>query len=438
MNIRDLNGCRICILGFGREGQATLRALVKHAPQAVVTIADRKVLGEHGDYQVQSGEGYLSGLGRFDWIVKSPGIPPSPELELIRHKLTSATDLFLGTVRSTGATVIGVTGSKGKSTTASLIHAILKADGRATHLVGNIGHPALDYIEEASRSTAFVAEMSSYQLMTVTASPKVGVVTSFFPEHLDYHGSLQAYWLAKANIARFQGPGDALFYNGAFEECRSIAALSLGKRIPFSAANSPVQIKETQLLGEHNRANVAGAYSVASYLGIGDDVSIPAIMQFRGLPHRLEAIGIHDGIEWVDDAISTTPESTIAALDALGDRVETIILGGQDRGYDFAGLARRLATSGVRNVILFPGSGVRIESAIRSLGESSKHLALWSASGMREAVDTARRTTSEGAICLLSTASPSYGMFRNFEEKGEEFARLVAELSDVQRRRVVR
>jgi UDP-N-acetylmuramoylalanine--D-glutamate ligase len=425
MHITDLNGLRVCILGFGREGQATLRALRKHAPEASITIADREICDPVDDCIVQYGKDYLSGLDKFDWIVKSPGVAPASELIRVHEKLTSATDLFLGTARSAGATVVGITGSKGKSTTSSLIYSILQKDGRAAYLVGNIGQPALDFIEEARGDAVFVIEMSSYQLLSVTSSPHIGVLTSFFPEHLDYHGSLEAYWDAKANIARFQGPKDVLFYHDGFDACRAIAELSPGERIPFAGSDCPVDIAETHLLGEHNAGNIAGAYKVATYLNVLHETAVLAIRSFRGLPHRLQMLGVYHGVRWVDDAISTTPESTIAAMNALGRKVETIILGGQDRGYDFTELAHRVAQSSIRNVILFPGSGARIEEALRLHGKASDQLSLWHAASMREAVSIAKQVTTRGAICLLSTASPSYGLFRNFEEKGDEFARWV-------------
>lgn len=407
MKITDLAGKKICIVGYGKEGQAMEKALKQHAPTATVTIRDKK-----------DGEEYLNGLDAFDVIIKSPGIPPQKEFEAVKEKMTSSTQIFLDSIAQSGGSVIGVTGSKGKSTTSTLIYEILQAGSKAVSLIGNIGEPAIKYVSEAKPGKIFVIEMSSYQLMDLTTSPHIAVVTSFFPEHLDYHGSLEAYKEAKKHIARYQKKTDVIFYSAASEDAKEIAMESPGEKIPFSADDSPVQIKETHLLGEHNRSNIAAAWKVGEHLGITVNVMMAVIRNFRGLPHRLQSLGEHHGIEWVDDAISTTPESTIAALDALGKSVVTIILGGQDRGNDFSGLAKRIKESAVKTVILFPGSGPRIREAI---GDAHADVCFHEADSMEKAVELAKKNTMAGKLCLLSTASPSYGMFTNFEQKGDAF-----------------
>ncbi|MFA6522849.1 MAG: UDP-N-acetylmuramoyl-L-alanine--D-glutamate ligase [Candidatus Peribacteraceae bacterium] len=443
MNIRDLNGKNVCILGYGKEGQATLRALEKYAPTCEITIADRdesipKPVHKHW---LQLGTGWLENLGKFDVLIKSPGIPPSvivsafqqpttnnkqPANELTSQRAnqlttTSATQIFLDSIKDSGATVIGVTGSKGKSTTASLIHAILKAAGKNSFLLGNIGSPALDALESAAKDTFFVLEMSSYQLMDLTRSPHIAVITSFFPEHLDYHGTLQNYLEAKKHITSFQTRGDIVFFSADSEGARSIAQQSSGRRIPFSAEDAPVTLEETKLIGRHNLRNIAAAFLVSQDFKIPKDIAIEAIKSFQPLPHRLQSLGVIDGFEWIDDSISTTPESAIAALDALGDRVETIFLGGQDRGYDFSELGKHLARSSVKTVILFPGSGPEIRKAIKSVKSAAT---IHEVSTMEEAVGLATQAPnpkSQIPIVLLSPASPSYGMFKNFEERGDQF-----------------
>ena len=175
----------------------------------------------------------------------------------------------------------------------------------------------------------------------------------------------------------------------------------------------------TKLIGEHNQSNIAAATLVCQELGISNQHIIDAVIAFEPLPHRLQALGTHHGIRWVDDAISTTPDSTIAALDALGDDVITIILGGQDRGVPYDELGKRIAASAIKTVILFPGSGPRIREAI---GDAHADVCFQEADSMERAVELAKQHTMEGKIVLLSTASPSYGMFKNFEEKGRRFA----------------
>jgi len=476
MHIKELHGKRICILGFGREGKATLKALEQYAPDTDVTIADREEQTEIRNpkseikIQFQTGKNYADHLDTFDVVIKSPGIPPSElrqatyNLQPTTYHLTSATQIFFDSIADTGATVIGVTGSKGKSTTASLIYSILHATATTynlqptTYLIGNIGTPALDFLDKAKPGVTFVMELSSYQLMDITVSPHIAVITSFFPEHLDYHGSLDAYKKAKQHICRFQRKTDIVFYpsqqttsphpalsrgervkratasEGEGEGADAIAMLSPGKKIPYSEKDAPVKIDETKLIGHHNLRNIAAAWKVTEHCGISRAIAIQAIRAFQPLPHRLQSLGIHHGIEWVDDAISTTPESTIAALDALGERVTTIILGGLDRGYDFTELTKRIACSSIQAVILLttessPGSAPRIRAALEATGINVQCFA---AQNMKEAIQFTKTHTPLPPtpyhlppICLLSTASSSYTMFKNFEEKGDCFRKAI-------------
>ena len=430
MDIRSLSGKNTCILGFGREGRAMLAALEEFAPGCEVTVADKDetvTLPEGSRHWLQVGSGWLKNLDKFDVIIKSPGIPPSA-LTTDRLPLTTPTQIFFDSIKDSGATVIGVTGSKGKSTTASLIYSIVKANSyklqATSYLIGNIGEPAIAHLADAAPDTIFVMEMSSYQLTDLTASPHIAVITAFFPEHLDYHGSLDAYKEAKKHITRFQTKDDLVFFAADSEGAREIAEEGKGKKIPFSAADAPVTIEETKLAGTHNLSNIAAAFVVSQEFKIPKDIAIAAIRSFQPLPHRLQSLGIRDGIEWVDDSISTTPESAIAALDAIGDRVATIILGGQDRGYDFGKLAKRLKSSKVQNIILLPDSGKTIGEALKNEGVTAQCI---EAATMQEAVHLAKKAYSFKlkayglSVVLLSPASPSYGHFRNFEDRGDQF-----------------
>ncbi|TSC98382.1 MAG: UDP-N-acetylmuramoylalanine--D-glutamate ligase, partial [Candidatus Peregrinibacteria bacterium Greene1014_49] len=274
MLLKDLNGKSICILGYGREGKAMVDAIREFAPEAEITIADQNdqlrvacpELSRRAGCELQVGENYLENLKRFDVVIKSPGIPPkvlatrNPQPATV----TNSTQIFLEEAAARGATVIGVTGSKGKSTTSSLIYEILKAAQKKSFLVGNIGDPAISHLKDATLNTFFVQEMSSYQLMDCTVSPHVAVITSFFPEHLDYHASAsrssvstprEAYKEAKSHISRFQNEEDFVIYDVASAGAEEIAALSPGKRIAAHAEDLPLQSME--LKGEHNRRNGA-------------------------------------------------------------------------------------------------------------------------------------------------------------------------------------
>lgn len=444
MKLADFAGKNICVLGYGREGKAVVAALEKHAPTCTITIADKSSALDipHSTFHIQTGEHWLDHLDAFDVIIKSPGIPPQPELKAISYKLTNSTQIFLDTIAGRGAIVIGVTGSKGKSTTSSLIYAILKAAKKDPLLIGNIGEAAIAHVDDIKKGTYAVLEMSSYQLNDLTVSPHIAVVTAFFPDHLDWHGSLEAYLDAKKNITRFQKSDDMVFFNEQSSGAIEIAKEGDGRKIPFSPADAPIVIEDTHVIGEHNSSNIAAATLVARELGIANETIVAAIKEFRGLPHRLQSLGVHAGIEWVDDAISTTPESTSAGIAALKGKVTTIILGGQDRGYDFTGLAQNLLEHGIKHVILFPGSGPRIREAIAK-ADTAHAITLHDAPTMEEAVAIAKKfsilnsppsaTATEGRqfsipLALLSTASPSYGMFKNFEEKGDTFQKCIKQL----------
>jgi UDP-N-acetylmuramoylalanine--D-glutamate ligase len=231
---------------------------------------------------------------------------------------------------------------------------------------------------------------------------------------------MENYLEAKKHITRFQKKEDTVFFNEESEGAKAIADESTGTLVPFSTKNAPLRIEETKLIGTHNLGNIAAAFLVAKHIGISDDTSIAAIRDFQSLPHRLQPCGEHHGIKWIDDAISTTPESTIAAIDALDGNVTTLILGGQDRGNDFANLAVRIRQSEISTVILLGESGDRIRKALE---DASTLVNIERAKSMKEVVQIAKEVSpsTKNPLVLLSPASPSYGLFKDFEERGNAF-----------------
>jgi UDP-N-acetylmuramoyl-L-alanine---L-glutamate ligase len=413
MNIRDLNGKNVVIVGaHGREGKAMQEALLTYAPQAIITLRDRK-----------DNAGYLENLHPFDVVIKAPGIPPYQELTKLKSTLTNATQIFLDSIPAE-TVVIGVTGSKGKSTTASLIHAILVEGGKESVLVGNIGDPAIAHIAEITEQTIVVIELSSYQLMQITKSPHIAVVTSFFPEHLDYHGSLEEYKDAKKSICKYQSSNDTVFYFEGSDGAKEIANTSAGAKISYTQNDATVGIEDTKLIGNHNLINIAGASAVARSLGIDANVITTAVKIFTGLPHRLYSVGTHHDTLWIDDAISTTPDSTIAAIDAVDPAI--LIVGGKDRGLNYSTLGARIDASSIEHVILLGENGDKIAETIQS-----PHIKIHKTSSMQEAVKIAKNfipnptPNPQPPIVLLSPASPSYDMYKSYEEKGGEFASLI-------------
>lgn len=417
-----LKKARILLLGFGREGQETLHFLRKHFPDKHIAVADKNetVAIQDANVDLLLGTGYLENVEDYDLIIKSPGIPMLPELHRVAKKVNSAAQLFFDLVDESN-TIVAVTGSKGKSTTSSLLSAIIRASGKKTLLLGNIGTPLLSAVE--TRETILVCELSSYQLEHLHFRPDIAIWTSFFPDHLDYHGGLEAYFLAKTSITMGQRQTDIFLFHESHKKAL--------KDIPSNAkkymARSDDPVPTMQLPGRHNRENAQLALKASDLLGISRAVSEKVVANFAGLPHRLQDLGVYNGIRFIDDAISTTPESTIAAIESFPDEIDSILLGGTDRGYHFTELAKVIARAKIQNIVLFPESGETIHKIILEQGVMTP--CFLSTKSMEEAVQFCLEHTQKGKRVLLSTASPSYSLWNNFEEKGDAFQTAIKTLA---------
>lgn len=397
----------VLILGYGKEGQITHKYLEKNYPNLKISIADKK-----------DDPNYLAKQDDFDLIIKTPGIPK----KMVTRPYTTATNIFFSEIeklnfKSKEIITIGITGSKGKSTTSSLIYSILKEAGKNVFLLGNIGNPMLEaLLKPIKKGTIFVIELSSYQLDDIKYSPNIAIVLNLFPEHMNYHGNISEYYKAKKNIINFQDKNDYFIYNPKDKILNRWLKDTKAKPIPFLEKYSFYYT--TSLIGDHNHQNIKAAITLGKLLKIPKKILFKAIKNFKPLPHRLELVGNFQGIIFYDDAISTTPESTIMAIKALKN-VDTIFLGGEDRGYNFSELEKIIRKYKIKNAVLFPESGKRIFKSRR------KELNILETKSMEEAVKFAFSNTAQNKICLLSTASPSYSLWKNYEEKGEEFRRMV-------------
>jgi UDP-N-acetylmuramoylalanine--D-glutamate ligase len=433
---------KILILGLGREGVDSLRFFLKNCPKNIIAAADksqigqlspdaREFLADNPQIKLIFGENYLADLDNYDLIVKSPGIPIHiPEIEKARKfgKITSQTEIFF---KHCPGAIIGITGTKGKSTTSSIIHDIVKRSGGKVFLLGNIGTPMLSYLLEAGKDTVFVCELSAHQLFGLKRSPHIAVLLNIYPEHLDYYSNYNEYIRAKANIAIYQSKKDYLIYNSANFETSRIAQESIAKKIAFNEYEWIFNGK-TNLIGDFNFENAKIGAIVGRLLGISDKIIKAAISEFQPLASRLEYVGNFNGIDCYNDSLSTIQESAVAAISGLGDRVCTLIAGGFDRGQPFDKLAAAILESKIKNLIFFPTTGKKIWQQINTVAEFSgqtdrlARLNCFFVENMNEAVGWAFSETKRGCICLLSAASASFKNFRDYADRGDQFKKYLA------------
>lgn len=415
---------RILLLGFGREGKSTYQYIRRHFPEKELAIADQNpVTLQDANVALHCGPDYLDAVGRYELVIKSPGISVrglalSPQVEM-----TCQLDLFLRFAR---CRVVGITGTKGKTTTSTLIYSILQAAGVESCLIGNIGVPVFEDIDAAETMTA-VVEMSSHQLEFTSVSPHIAVLTNLYPEHLDHYNGFAGYANAKMNIARRQKAGDFFLCNdqqdlSEFLDLRALPStvLRVGEK-----GDTPFLRKllycNPHLRGAHNRQDIRFAAATAQCLGIGREAVLQGVEAFKGIEHRMEYVGEYQGISFYNDAIATIPHAVMCAIDAL-EHVDTLIFGGMDRGLDYAAFEEALAASPVRNLIGLPETGRQILASLRTWGTGKN---LVQAADMRQAVEAAYTYTRPGAVCLFSPAASSYNVYKNFEEKGRHFKNLV-------------
>ena len=444
--INYLEDKNIDILGFGREGKTMYKFLRKYFPNKKITISDKNNFLENNEYLKEDnnlvyviGEKYLENLEEFDLVIKSPGVSlKDVDKTNILDKITSQYELFLEFFDE--ILTIGVTGTKGKSTTTSLIYEILKEQKEDVKFLGNIGIPIFEEIEKFNKDTIVVLELSSHALEFAKRSPKISIMLNVFPEHLDYYNSYNDYVRAKFNIAKYQKDSDYFIYNSDNEDMNKINFGYKANDIKISINNSEKEANKVYLLnngiylndkflmdeneeiklkGKHNLNNIMFILAVSEILNLDLNKTIQSIKEFKGLEHRLEYVGVVDDVIYYNDSISTVPESTINGVEALKD-VNTLLVGGNSRGLDLSKLVEYLKGSNIENIICMSTTGKSIYA------ELMKHKAsIYKVETLEEAVRIAKKVTKKNKICLLSPAASSYNQFKNFEERGKVFKELV-------------
>jgi UDP-N-acetylmuramoyl-L-alanine---L-glutamate ligase len=414
---RRLPGARIVAAAFDDPPDAGVRERL-HAPRARVGV----------------GPDARAALQGCEVIVRSPGVSSHrSELRALADggvAVTTATSLWLA--ERGGAGMLGVTGTKGKSTTAALAAHLVRAAGRSVRLAGNIGVPAIDLLD-APAGELVVVELSSYQIADLAAGPEVALVTNLFPEHVDWHGSAEAYRAEKLRLLDLPGVRVAVL-NGREGPLAALrppcAVVRYGVRSGWDvlagavtrAGEVALAAGELPLAGDHNALNLCGALAAVEELGVALRALRGALADFEPLPHRLQTVAEVDGVLWVDDSISTTPESALAALASFPGRPAVLIAGGQDRGQEFGALGRALARRRAA-LVAVPTNGGRLLAAAAAAGLPSDRAL--EAGEMAAAVAAARELAEPGGVVLLSPAAPSYDRYPNFEARGERFCEQV-------------
>lgn len=441
---------KVLILGFGKEGKSTYNLIRKYLKDKPLFIADssESLLENNPELKADSnlsfvlGKSYLDNLNNYDLIIKSPGVNfKFLDYSSFEDKITSQIDLFL---KYSSCITIGITGTKGKSTTSSLVYHVLKNMNKNTILAGNIGIPVFDELDNITDDTIFVIELSCHQLKFVKSSTNISVLLNIYEEHLDLYKSYGDYIEAKLNIFKYQKDNDYKIWGidsldsfKYFEEKPNTYSFST---IENKVSNGIVikdnglylnneliydKSRTRNLLGDHNLYNVAAALLVCYILKLDLNKVCDYIDDFKPLEHRMENVGTFKGITFYNDSIATIPSATINCINSIPN-VTTVIIGGMDRGLDLSSLVEYLISSGkIETCIFLKDTGYMIKEKLEKQGCTKR---LINALDMRDAVLNAYCYTKQGDACVLSPAAASYNVYKNFEERGKDYKRWIKEL----------
>ncbi|RDS85380.1 UDP-N-acetylmuramoyl-L-alanine--D-glutamate ligase [Dyella psychrodurans] len=435
MRIAELAGQRVAIWGFGREGRAAIRALRRRAPELSLALYCSEA--EAPDAQtfdaalrVYAHEPDAIALSAYDVVIKSPGIsaykPAILTAQAQGTRFISGTALWFA--ENPQARVVAVTGTKGKSTTTALLAHLARALGVRTALAGNIGLPLLELLDQ--QADLWAIELSSFQTGEAGAM-ELGVITSLYEEHLDWHGSRERYVADKLKLADaaqqllVNAEQPSLLEKTATHPHRQL----FGNLDGWYVADGFIRRGEASVLaldklsvpGLHNALNACAALAALEIMGFDATAAVPALSSFEALPHRLQPLGERDGLQWINDSISTTPLATIAALDSLRGREVTVIVGGHDRGLDWSPFVQAVAARSALRIVTQGANGPRIAAALRA---SKSEIPLGDVDKLDDAIEMARTITPESGVVLLSPGAPSFDQFHDYAERGRRFAEM--------------
>lgn len=450
---------KVAIVGFGREGESTAEyALAKGAKVTICDRASKEELGER--YQKwqsrvdwRLGNDYLNALSDFDIVFRSPGIkllqPAFKEARDVGVQITSQTREFFSHAL---CPIIGVTGTKGKGTTTTLIHKMLLADNKDSVLVGNIGQPALSALDEIDQNSWVVYELSSFQLQDLTHSPDIAIVLGITIDHQDYHEDVEEYFEAKMNIVKFQKEDDVAIFSTDLPESVEVEKNVRGKTVKTSRMGELndgvyleggvicrklkgnkeqiISVEDIALPGDFNLENIMAAIAAVSQVGVSLDAMRSVLTTFTGLPHRLQLVRTVDGIEYWNNSYASAPEATIGAIRSF-DKPIVLMLGGHEKGFSYDKLAEAIVNSSVKTIIGI-GENSRAMYEIVSLFREREGLGLPTyvegGSTMPEMIKAAQGVAESGDIILLSPAAASFDKFKNVTDRGDQFEAVVNKL----------
>lgn len=436
--LNNLKEKSILILGFGVEGKSTYSFIRKHFPKKQITICDEKIGYEKELVQdenvkcIHSNE-YLEHTQEYDLIFKTPGISfKDIDISGFQNKITSELEMVLEFV---DIFTIGITGTKGKSTTSSLMYSVLEKNKKDTMLLGNIGVPIFEKLDEMNKDTILVLELSSHALQYIKKAPNIAILLNVFEEHLDHYKSYDEYIDAKYNVFKFQNENDYALYNidndiiskrqvqtkankiTVSMESKDADVTLNGNEIYYKEKLVYVDDEKRHILGNHNLNNIMFAVTVSDILNLDFNLTKQAIDEFMPLEHRMEYVGKFNNVEYYNDSIATIPEATINAIETLKN-INTLIVGGKDRGVHLGSLIDYINKSKIENIICLPKTGEYI-------AKEMKNKQVFLVENLSQAVEIAKEKTKKGTICLLSPAASSYGYFKNFKERGNLFKQYV-------------
>jgi len=432
---------KIAILGYGQEGHSAEKFLRARHPEATFDIFDNF---SRDDLK----------LSDYNLVVRSPSVSPAWLKSANVKTSTTVTRLFFSEIKNT---VIGVTGTKGKGTTSSLIAALLEATGASAKLVGNIGIPALDQLNQIHPQDVVVYEMSSFQLWDLDTSPRIAVILGIVPDHLDRHADFDDYIAAKGHIAEFQTPDDYCIYDSNNQYSTKIAALSSGHKMPYPPQLDATNQKELDALldhltipGDHNRedATIAlmacAAYhqqDLPTFSHNNHQIIADTFSKFQGLPHRIEFVRELNGVRYYDDNYSSAFPALDVALATFADSPTILIAGGKDRGLDLSDTKARLFSApNLKKVILIgetapilaadadPNTYIiadSLESAVKLARATAEQLQEAESSNYDLCIPNRTPETIKPPVVVMSPGAASFDMFKNFRDRGEQFQQLV-------------